>query len=140
MASSSSGSATTWSQTGAAPETGTRARLHRCPSEVSKARTELVPAPPPEVAADTGTSLITWLVPDPFVAMSATRCVPAVAKVCVGDCRVEVAPSSKIQSQLVAWGELVSVKVTGLPARAAENVKLATGGASEYVTLETSGP
>ena len=64
-------------------------------------------------------------------AISATRCVPAVENVWAGDCTVEVPPSSKIHSQLVACGELVSVKVTGLPARAAENVKSATGGDSE---------
>src|SRR5450755_2943027 len=65
-------------------------------------------------------------------------CDPAVANVCVGDCRESVAPSSKTQSQDVACGELVSVKVTGAPARGEpETEKFAMGGVtrSEIVSL-----
>ena len=70
--------------------------------------------------------------PEPFVATRTTTFGPAAGNVTVSDCAVVAAiPSPGNQSQLVAWGDEVSVKVTGLPATTGVgNEKLATGGAS----------
>ena len=57
----------------------------------------------------------------------------------VGDRSVEVPPSSKIQSQLVACGELVSVNVRDPDPRRREG-EVRHGGDSEYVGLDVSGP
>jgi hypothetical protein len=109
----------------------THGSLQRSLPAAANERSERIATLPSAPDALTGTSLIRVLEPDPFDAIKATWCVSAVVNVCVGDCAVDVPPSSKIQSQLVAWGELVSVKLTGLPAVAAEKVKSATGGARE---------
>jgi hypothetical protein len=67
------------------------------------------------------------------VATRTTVLGPADENVTVGDWTVVAGiPSPGNQSQLVAWGEEVSVKVAGCPATIeAGTEKLATGGASE---------
>ena len=70
--------------------------------------------------------------PEPFVATRTTTFGPGDGNVTVGDWTVTAGiPSPGNQSQLVAWGEEVSVKVAGCPATTdAGTAKLATGGAS----------
>jgi hypothetical protein len=72
-------------------------------------------------------------VPEPFEATRTMTLGPAAGNVTVGDWTVVAGiPSPGNQSQLVACGEEVSVKVTARPATIEAGMeKLATGGASE---------
>src|ERR1700687_1855876 len=76
-------------------------------------------APVAAATVPAGATTSDWILtrePEPLEAMRAVLCVPSCEKVCEGYCAVEVVLSSKIQSQDVACGELVSVKAPSCPA------------------------